>query len=120
MSPLQSELGLTEEEVIDEVNKQWGGYISISYLKEAYDRLLHRCNELEHPGDDEEVEELETIRTKCIKAFLLLLIDLTIFGQQEQQKHSYDMVDGVAGLGQGARVVLGRDDTCFSLHSAYS
>lgn len=45
-------------------------------MKEAYDRLFHMCNELEQSDDDEVVGELETVRTTCIKAFLLLLVGL--------------------------------------------
>jgi hypothetical protein len=47
MSLLQSELGVTEDEANDKVDNQWGGYISISHLREASDKLYHRCNELE-------------------------------------------------------------------------
>jgi len=70
---------MTNEEAIDEVNKQWGEYISITHLKETYDRLFHMCNELEQPSDEEEAEELDKTRTMCIKAFLLILVGLTIF-----------------------------------------
>jgi hypothetical protein len=49
------------------------------YCWKAYDKLLHRCNELEQPGDEEDVEDLKTTRTMFIKAFLLLLVGLTIF-----------------------------------------
>ena len=47
MPLLQSEMGMMEEEAIGEVNKQCGGYIIITHLKGVYDRLIHRCNELE-------------------------------------------------------------------------
>ena len=63
------------------------------------------------------MEEQKIVRTMCIKAFLLLLVGLiTIFSNER----SYDMADGTARLGHGARVVLGWDDTCFSLLLAFS
>lgn len=48
-------------------------------MKEAYDKFLQRCNELEKPGDEEEVEELDRTRTMCINVFMLLLVGLNIF-----------------------------------------
>jgi len=57
------ELGLTAKEAMSEVNKQWGGYISIPNLKIVYDRLVHRCDELEQPANEEEAEELDRNRT---------------------------------------------------------
>lgn len=62
-----------------------GGYISITHLKEAYDRLIHRCNELEEPSDDEEAEELDMCRSMCIKALLLLLVGLEIFANKNSK-----------------------------------
>jgi len=78
---LQNELGFTEDEDQKEVTKQWGGYVSINYLKECYERLLNMCNRLEHPADDEQEKEKEQglARNTCIKAFLLLLVGYTIF-----------------------------------------
>lgn len=77
---LQTKLGFTEAEAQTEVREQWGGYVSINHLRESYERLLNMCNQLEKPGDDEEEEEEHgLVRTMCIKAFLLLLVGLTMF-----------------------------------------
>lgn len=78
---LQSELGMTEEEV----NKQWGGYISITLMLAAYDKLFHRYNELEQPSDEEEAKELDKTRTMCIKAFLFLLVRQTILANKNSK-----------------------------------
>jgi hypothetical protein len=76
------ELGLTAEEAMSEVNKQWGGYISIHNLKIMYDRLVDMCDEFEQPADEEEAKELDRNRTMCIKAFLLFLVGVTIFANK--------------------------------------
>lgn len=68
---MQSKLGLMEKEVEDETSTQWGGNISIPNLKKLYGRLLHRCNQLEEPSDEDEAEELRKTKDNCIKAFLL-------------------------------------------------
>jgi len=67
------------------VIKQWGGYVSITHLKECYERLLDRCNQLEEPADDEEEEEQGLAKNACIKAFLLLLVGLTIFANKNSR-----------------------------------
>jgi hypothetical protein len=82
MELLQRELGMTEAEAMSEVNKQWGGYISIPHLKIVYDRLMHICDELEQHGDEEEAKELDKTRAFCIKAFLFLLVGVTIFANK--------------------------------------
>lgn len=62
--------------------KQWGGYVSITHLKECYERLLNRCNQLEEPVYEEEEQEQGLARNAYIKAFLLLLVGLTIFSNK--------------------------------------
>jgi len=79
------ELGLTEEEVMSEVNKQRGGYICKHNLKIVYDTLVHRCDELEHPADEEEANELDRNKTMFIKAFLLFLVGVTIFANKNNK-----------------------------------
>ena len=85
MELLQIDLGFTKAKSLSEVTKKWGGYVTITHLKESYDRLLNKCNQLEQFGDEEEVEEQEIDTTICIKAFLLLLVDLTIFADNNSK-----------------------------------
>jgi len=82
---MQSEMGLTEKEVEEESSTRGGGNISIPNLKKLYDRILHRCNQLEDPTDEEGEEELQKTREHCIMAFLLFLVAVTIFRQQDRQ-----------------------------------
>jgi len=67
------------------VTKHWGGYVNITHPKESYDKVLNMCNQLEDPGDEEEAEEREIVRTMCIKAFFLLLAGLTIFANKNSK-----------------------------------
>jgi hypothetical protein len=84
---LQTELSFTVEEAQKEVIKQWGGYVSIPHLKECYERLLNRCNQLEQLVDDEERKEQGLARNACIKVFLLLLVGYTIFTNKNKCVH---------------------------------
>lgn len=55
-------------------------------MKECYEILLNRCNQLEHPAVDEEEEEEEGLaRNVFIKAFLLLLVGLAIFASKNNR-----------------------------------
>jgi hypothetical protein len=76
---LQEELCFIEVEATIEVKKQCGGYVSYTKLKRYYERLLNRCNQLQELVDKEEAEEQSSVRTACIKVFLLLLLGYTIF-----------------------------------------
>jgi hypothetical protein len=58
----------------------FGASVSYTALKDQYDYLLNRCNQL--LGEDlseEEEQELSRIRPACVKAFLLLLLGYTLF-----------------------------------------
>jgi len=63
------------------VTNNFGAHVTIIALKECYEKLLNRCNQLF--GDEglskEEEEERSRIRTVCVKAFLLLLVGYTLF-----------------------------------------
>jgi hypothetical protein len=79
MQLLDDELHFTAEDAMLEVTKQWGVFITYAHLKRCYERLLGRCNQMQEPADEEEAKEQSTVRTACIKAFLLLLLGYTIF-----------------------------------------
>jgi hypothetical protein len=51
---LEEELGFTEEDAMKEVKNQWGACVSYTHMKECYERLLNRYNQLEELVDDEE------------------------------------------------------------------
>jgi len=82
---LQTELGFTLEEAQSEVTKQRGGYVCITLLKDCFERLLNRCNQLEQSADNEEDEEKGLARNACIKAFLFLFVGLTIFANKNSR-----------------------------------
>jgi hypothetical protein len=79
-------LGVTNDEAIGEIVAQWGGNVSIPLLKKLYKRHFSRCNELEDPADEEEEgEELRRTREYCLRAFLLLLVGVTIFANKSNK-----------------------------------
>ena len=83
-------LGFTADDAMKEVQKQCGAYVSYTHLKRCYERLLNMCNQLEEPASNEDDEEEEQclVRTACIKAFLLLLVDYTIFANKNSRSVS--------------------------------
>jgi len=77
-------LGVTNGEATWEIGAQWGGNVSISSLKKLYERHFSRCNKLEDLADEEE-EELRQTREYCLRAFLLLLVGVTIFANKSNK-----------------------------------
>jgi len=63
--------------------KEYGGYISYPKLRELYTRYLNRANRLADPGDP---EELERVRTFCVKCYLLYLVGCLLFGDRSNKR----------------------------------
>jgi len=54
---LENELLFTEENAMEEVKKQYRGYVNYTKLKRRCETLLNKCNQLEEPASDEATEE---------------------------------------------------------------
>jgi len=76
---IQVDLLFTEEVAAKEVARQGALHVSFCKLKSQYEELLNRCNQLFELDTEEEYEEQGQVRLACIKAFLLLLLDWTLF-----------------------------------------
>ncbi|RHN49885.1 putative protein-serine/threonine phosphatase [Medicago truncatula] len=77
---LENQLLFTVEDAMEQVSYNSGAYVTYTALKERYEQLLNRCNQL--VGEDlseEEEEEQRRVRPACVKAFLLLLLGYTLF-----------------------------------------
>jgi hypothetical protein len=76
---LENDLLITVEDVVEHVNKHFCVHVSYTALKQRYEELLNRSNQLvEDLSEEEEVEE-SLVRLACVKAFLLLLLGYTLF-----------------------------------------
>jgi len=69
---------------VDQVNTNSGAYVTITTLKERYEQLLSKCNQL---LEDKNLSEKEwsRIQPACVKAFLLLLVGYTIFAAKNSK-----------------------------------
>jgi len=68
------------------VNKHYGAHVSYTALKQRYEELLNRCNQLvDDLLEEEEEVEQSLVRPACVKAFLLLLLDYTLFVGKNSQ-----------------------------------
>jgi len=81
---LVNELCFSEEDTVEQVNKYCGTHVSFTTLKQCYEELFNRCNQLVEPDTKEEHTEQAIVRTACVKAFLLLLLGYSLFCRQEQ------------------------------------
>ena len=67
------------EEAVEQVSNNSGAHVTYTALKERYEHLLNRCNQLLGEDLSEEEDEMSRIRPACVKAFLLLLLGYTLF-----------------------------------------
>jgi len=76
-----NEILFTVEDAVEMVDKHSGMHVSYTTLKQRYEELLNRCNQLvgEDLSEEEEEEEQSRVRPTCVKAFLLLLLGYTLF-----------------------------------------
>ena len=80
---MENELLFTVEDAVEQVNKHLGGHGSYRALKQSYEELLNRCNQLVE--DFSEEEEQGRVRPACVKAFLVLLLGYTIFASKNSK-----------------------------------
>jgi hypothetical protein len=75
-----NELLFPMQEAVEQVSNNSGAHVTITVLKERYEQLLNRCNQLVREDlSEEEEEEQSRIQPACVKAFLLLLLGYTLF-----------------------------------------
>ena len=70
------------EDAVEQASNNSGAFVTYTALKERYEHPLNRCNHLlgeEDLSEEEEEQELSRIRPACVKVFLLLLLDYTLF-----------------------------------------
>jgi len=71
-------------------------------LRELYTRYLDRANRLADLEDPGEAEELEMVRTFCVKCYLLYLVGCLLFGDRSNKHielvYLTTMEDGYAGM----------------------
>jgi len=71
---LMNHLGVSQQEATKIVEKEYGGYISYPKPRQLYTRYLDRANRLADPEDPGDEEELQRVRTFCVKCYLLYLV----------------------------------------------
>jgi len=95
-------LGVSLEEAEKICAIEYGEYISYPKLRELYTRYLDRANRLADLEDPGEAEELERVRTFCLKCYLLYLVGCLLFGDRSNKHielvYLTTMEDGYAGM----------------------
>jgi len=82
---LVEHFGVSRQEAGRIYNTEYGGYISYPKLREIYTTRLSKANQLADTQDPEELEELERVRTYCVKSYLLYLIGCLLFGDRSNK-----------------------------------
>ncbi|XP_039688062.1 protein MAINTENANCE OF MERISTEMS-like [Medicago truncatula] len=99
---LMTYLGVAQHEAEKICNQEYGGYISYPRLRDFYTSYLGRANVLAGTEDPEEVEELERVRTYCVRCYLLYLVGCLLFGDRSNKRieliYLTTMADGYAGM----------------------
>jgi len=67
-------------------NEEYGGYISYKALREYYEGYLDSATRLSDPQTLEEVQELERVRTACVKCYLLYLVGCLLSGDKSNKR----------------------------------
>jgi len=84
---LMTELfGVDEDNAIQEIDKQWDGFIGIMFLKRLCEEQLSAANQFEDAPREE--EERHNRRQWCVRAFLIFLVGCTIL-YDKRNKHIY-------------------------------
>ncbi|XP_039684137.1 protein MAINTENANCE OF MERISTEMS-like [Medicago truncatula] len=95
-------LGVAQHEAEKICNHEYGGYISYPRLRDFYTWYLGRANVLAGTEDLEEVEELERVRTYCVRCYLLYLVGCLLFGDRSNKRieliYLTTVADGYAGM----------------------
>ncbi|XP_039685571.1 protein MAIN-LIKE 2-like [Medicago truncatula] len=99
---LMTYLGVAQHEAEKICNQEYGGYISYPRLRDFYTSYLGRANVLAGTEDPEEVEELERVRTYCVRCYLLYLVGCLLFGDRSNKRieliYLTTMADGYTGM----------------------
>ena len=95
-------LGVSQADVEKNLGEEYGGYIIYSKLRELYMRYLDRATRLADPEDLGDEEELQRVRTSCVKCYLWYLIGCLLFGDKSNKHielvYLKTMEDGYAGV----------------------
>lgn len=95
-------LGVSQQEAEKICGTEYGGYISYPKLRELYTRYLSRANILMDTEDAEEMEELQRVRTFCVKSYFLYLVGCLLFGDRSNKRielvYLTTMAEGYAGM----------------------
>jgi len=70
---------------VEQVNKHCGAHVSYTTLKQHYEEMLNRCNQLADDLSEEEEVKQSLVRPACITAFLLFFLDYTIFANKNSK-----------------------------------
>ena len=99
---LMKHLGVSQQDTEKIAEKEYGGYISYPKLRQLYTRYLDRANRLADPEDPRDEEELQKVRTFCVKSYLLDLIGYLLFGDRSNKRielvYLTIMEEGYAGM----------------------
>ncbi|XP_024628876.1 protein MAINTENANCE OF MERISTEMS-like [Medicago truncatula] len=99
---LMRHLGVSQQETEKICGTEYGGYISYPKLRELYMRYFGRANILADTEDPEEMEELQRVRTFCVKCYLLYLVGCLLFGDRSNKHielvYLTTMEDDYAGM----------------------
>ena len=66
-------------------NEEYGGYISYKALREYYEGYLDAATRLSDPQNPRDPQELERVRTACVKCYLLYLVGCLLFGDKSNK-----------------------------------
>ena len=89
-------LGVLQTDAEKNCGEEYGGYISYPKLRELYTRYLDRATRLADP------EELERVRTFCVKCYLRYLVGCLLFSDKSNKRielvYLTTMEDGYTGM----------------------
>jgi hypothetical protein len=104
-------LGVKQAVAMKNCREEYGGYTSYKLLRQYYETYLDsatRLADIEDP-DTREEQELQRVRTACVKCYLLYLVGCLLFGDKSNKRielvYLKTMEDGYWGcviiLGEG-------------------
>jgi len=95
-------LDVSPADALKNCGEEYGGYISYKTLREYYSSYLDTTTRLADPEDLGDPEELERVRTACVKYYLLYLVGCLLFGDTSNKHielvYLTIMEDGYAGM----------------------
>jgi len=91
-------LGVYADEAFRQTDAQWGGYVSILWLKKLFEKYLSRTNELEEATDDDEEAEKDLTRDYYSRAFMLFLVGCMILSDKSNKHIKVMRLEGMRNL----------------------